>query len=192
VAMGGQPRKIMGATGIITSEQVLILTQSCQSSDANKDGLEALILQMQKSTWKPVAYPSTAMTSAEKNYAKIERELLSIMFACEWLHQFIYWTPVQAEIDHKPLVNIMKKPLNDCPLRIQRLLMRLQRYDLDVTYTPGKQLVAADALSSATAGEDSSSREEPVELHVNLVVKTMPMLDRFLDHIKKRPKVMQN
>jgi len=47
----------------------------------------------------------------------------------------------------------MKEPLNGCPLRIQRLLMRLQRYDRDVTYTPGKQLVAADALFRATEGE---------------------------------------
>ena len=60
------------------------------SSDANKDGLGALILQLHGDTWKPVAYASRAMTSAEKNYAQIEKEPLSITFACERCHQFIY------------------------------------------------------------------------------------------------------
>jgi len=63
--------------------------------------------------------------------------------------------------------------------------MRLQRYDIGVIYTTGNQLVAVDALSKATEGEDSNRTEEPVELHANMVVKTMPMLYRFLDHIKK-------
>jgi len=100
---------------IITSDRVLQYFNPKLpiklSSDVNQDGLGALILQLHGSTRKPVA--------------------------CERLHQFIYWT----KTDHKAFVNIMKKPFNDCPLRIQRLLMGMQRYDLDVTYTPGKQLL---------------------------------------------------
>ena len=51
-------------------------------------------------------------------------------------------------------------------------------------YSPGKQLFAADALSRATEGEDSSSTEEQVELHVNVVVTTMST--QFLNNIQKR------
>ena len=32
---------------------------------------------------------------------------------------------------------------------IQRLMMKLQRYDFDLMYTPGKHMVLADALSRA-------------------------------------------
>jgi len=58
---------------IITSDRVLQhigpkLTIKL-SPDANKDGLDALILQLHESTLKPVAYASRAMTNVEKNCA---------------------------------------------------------------------------------------------------------------------------
>ena len=89
------------------------------SSDAAKCGLGAVILQQHDGEWHPVAYASRAMASAETRYAQIEKELLSIMFACELFHQFIYGQTLIVETDHKPLVNLFHKSLNDCPLRIQ-------------------------------------------------------------------------
>jgi hypothetical protein len=74
--------------------------------------------------WKPVAYASRAMIDAETRYAQIEKELLSITFACEIFHQFIEGAEVVAETDHKPLVSIFKKALIDCPLRVQKLLLK--------------------------------------------------------------------
>ena len=40
------------------------------SSDASKGGLGAVLLQRHGSDWKPIAYASRSMTSAEKNYAR--------------------------------------------------------------------------------------------------------------------------
>lgn len=42
---------------------------------------------------------------------------------------------------------IFKKPLHQIPLRLQQMRMSLQRYDIDVTYKPGKELQIADFLS---------------------------------------------
>ena len=53
------------------------------------------------------------------------------------------------ETDHKPLVSIMSKPLNDCPMRMQHMMIRLQKYDVTMNYTPGKYIFAADILSHA-------------------------------------------
>ena len=39
---------------------------------------------------KPVAYASRAMTSAEQNYAQIEKEMLAISFATIKFHQYVY------------------------------------------------------------------------------------------------------
>ena len=95
------------------------------SSDASKSGLGAVLLQKHEDKWLPVAYASRAMTTAEKNYAQIEKEMLAITFACERFHQFIYGQSIQVETDHKPLEAIFKKSLSDCPIRIQRLMLRL-------------------------------------------------------------------
>ena len=60
----------------------------------------------------PVAYSSPALTSAETNYAQIEKELLSIVFACEQFGQYVYGIgKVHVQCDHKPLEVIFKRSL---------------------------------------------------------------------------------
>lgn len=59
---------------------------------------------------------------------------------------------MDVQSDHKPLESIMRKPLGAAPSRLQRMLLQLQRYDLNVTYTPGKDLIA-DTLSRAVIHE---------------------------------------
>ena len=156
------------------------------SSDASKNGLGAVILQLYDGQWKPVAYAARAMLDAETRYAQIEKELLSIVFACERFHQFIYGARVEAETNHKPLIPLFTKPLNQCPLRVQRMLLHLQKYDLNVQYTSGKYLVTADALSRSnpTATTDRAFVES-VQLHVDMVIANMPMSDHRLEEIRR-------
>lgn len=157
------------------------------SSDSSKSGLGAVLLQKYDNEWCPVAYASRAMTSAEMNYAQIEKECLGITFACERFHQYIFGQPVTIETDHKPLVAIMKKPLGDCPIRIQRLLLRLQKYAIELTYIPGTFLYTSDALSRAyvkTPYKTDLDGEEEVEVYVDMVMSNMQVSDEKLESIK--------
>ena len=61
----------------------------------------------------------------------------------------MYGRLVTVQTDHKPLESILKRPLMDAPRRLQRLLLRMQRYDFRLVYVPGSQLPIADALSRA-------------------------------------------
>ena len=64
-----------------------------------------------------------------------------------------------VQTDHRPLEMITRKPLQAAPRRLQRMLMRLQRYQLVVIYKPGIEMVLADTLSRAylkETGKDSS------------------------------------
>ena len=49
--------------------------------------------------------------------------------------------------DHKPLEDIHPKHLSDAPPRLQRLLLKLQPYDITIKYVPGQKVLVADALS---------------------------------------------
>ena len=60
-----------------------------------------------------------------------------------------HMTLITIETDHKPLIPIFKKPLLSAPNRLQRMLLRLQKYNLHVTYLPGKHIYIADMLSQA-------------------------------------------
>jgi len=83
---------------------------------------------------KVIEYASRAMTEAEKNYAQIEKELLSIVFGFERYHTYLYARPdkVTVQTDHKPLLAITKKALGAAPKRLQRMLLRLQRYNFEL------------------------------------------------------------
>ena len=110
-----------------------------------------------------------------------DRKLLAIVFACDKFNQFIYGKTVQVETDHKPLVSIFKKSLNDCPMRLQRMLLRLQEYDLQVAYKKGTELYVADTLSKAYQEVDpNDSLKEELEIHMVLPI-TPSKIERTTD-----------
>jgi len=113
--------------------------------DASQKGLGAVLYQDKG----PVAYASKAMNETQQNYAQIEKELLAIVFGCKRFHQYIYGKRVVIETDHKPLEAIFNEPLSQAPSRLQRMLLQLQGYDIDLMYKKGTEMYIADALSRA-------------------------------------------
>ncbi|PIK49754.1 hypothetical protein BSL78_13379 [Apostichopus japonicus] len=106
---------------ILAKEPVLAYYDSKKeikiAADASQSGLGSVVLQLYGQDWKPVAYASRSMTSAETNYAQIEKELLALTFACERFHQYIFGRTASVDTDHKPLIPLFLKPLNECPMR---------------------------------------------------------------------------
>ena len=130
--------------------------QAVLSVDANSKGVGAVLFQENQ----PVAYASKSLTACQQNYAQIEKEMLAIVFGCTKFHDYIYGLPdVDVETDHKPLESILKKPLHQAPLRLQRMIMSLQKYPITVHYKPGKELLVADALSRSPLPEEAVELE---------------------------------
>lgn len=136
------------------------------SVDSSKDGMGAVILQEDR----PIAYASKSLTVTQQNYAQIEKELLAIVFGCQRFHQFLFGKEFLVETDHKPLEAIFRKPLDKCPLRLQRLRINLQNYSFEVRYKPGSQLYLADTLSRAHFDDKNINViESAVEAQVDLI-----------------------
>ena len=74
--------------------------------DSSLHGVGAVILQ----DGKPIEYASRALSNAERNWAQIEKEALAVVFGLEQFDQYTYGREVIVENDHKPLMNILKKP----------------------------------------------------------------------------------
>ncbi|XP_023806683.1 uncharacterized protein K02A2.6-like [Oryzias latipes] len=147
------------------------------SADASQHGLGAVLLQQHDEQWLPVAYASRALTGAESRYAQIEKELLASMYACERVHQYVYDQTFEVETDHKPLVSIMSKALSDCPVRIQRMLIRLQKYDVHMMYTKGKYMYTADTLSRAVDKDEKedSGKGAEIQAYVDMILTSLPV-----------------
>ena len=80
--------------------------------DASKLGLGAVLQQKEGGQWKPVAFASRSLTQSEQNYAKIEKETLGVLFACEKFKDYLYGQNFVVKNDHQPLEAIFSKSLN--------------------------------------------------------------------------------
>ena len=114
-------------------------------NDASDHGIGSALFQ----EGEPVAFASRSLTTSERNYAQIEKEMLAVVFGLEKFHQYTYGRALTIVTDHKPLVAISKKPLSKSPKCLQSLLLRTQVYNFELVYRPGKELHLSDALSRA-------------------------------------------
>lgn len=126
-------------------------------ADASDFALGACIMQ----DGLPISYASKVLTSAQRSYAQIEKEMLSILFACRRFDQYICGkNDVMVETDHQPLIRIAaRNQLSDAPKRLQAMLLALQRYNLKLKYTKGSEMHIADFLSRAPTNPKEYERE---------------------------------
>ena len=119
---------------VITSAPALALFDNTKETVLNVDarikGLGAVIIQ----DGKPVAFGSKTLTTCERRYANIKRELLAIVWVAQKFHTYVYGRRVIVETDHKPLESIFWRPLNDAPPRLQRMLLKLTKYGIFARY----------------------------------------------------------
>ena len=143
--------------------------------DASANGIGFVLMQ----NGQPVSYSSRALTKSERNYSQIEKELLAQVFGVELNHQYVYGRKVVLWSDHKPLEIISKKPLATAPKRLQRLLLRMQQYAVEIRYKPGPEMFLADTLSRAylsTTARSPAEEETERSLEVNFLPISKPQL----------------
>ena len=108
--------------------------------DASEEGLAAALMQ----NGQPVAFASRTLSRPERQYVQIEKERLAIVFACDKFSQYIAGRDkTTVKSDHKPLEFIFQKSVLSAPCRLQRMLLRLQRYNTAVQYKPGPKVYIA-------------------------------------------------
>ena len=120
----------------------------------------------------PVAYGSKTLTDTESQCANIECKLLGVVAWVEKFHTFCYGRSTIIVSDHKPLASIVQKDLVNAPPRLQRLLLRLQKYDASVLYKPGKSMIFTDHLSCNVNPETSKTFTLP---DLNLEVSSLEL-----------------
>ena len=107
------------------------------SAGASSHSLGAVLLQNDH----PITYASKSLTSAQQNYAQIEKK--NAHHGCNKFYDYIYGLPtVTIEMDHKPLESILHKPIHAAPAHLQRMILSIQKYAVHFSYRPGKYNLA--------------------------------------------------
>ncbi|CAH8491041.1 unnamed protein product [Dicrocoelium dendriticum] len=147
--------------------------------DSSQFGIGAVLMQ----NGKPIDFRSRTLTESERRYAQIEKEMLALVYAVERFNDYTFGRRTTVFTDHKPLVSIANKPLHVVPRRLQRMLIRLQKYDLDIVYQPGSRMYIADTLSRAYLSDVTATQEDQDIVHVTqLLAVTEERFQQLLRH----------
>ena len=120
---------------------------------------------------QPVIFISQALTDTQKHYSNTERELLAMVMVIEKLHHYIFGRHFMVHTDHSPLVSLFENCLNDTSLRLQCLMLRLSKYQMQIKYVTHKCVPITDCMSRLVSLK--SGVEDPtLTLQIANVTKT--------------------
>ncbi|KAJ8712243.1 hypothetical protein PYW07_005085 [Mythimna separata] len=115
-------------------------------TDASGYALGAVLLQgPTPQEERPIEYASRLLLPAERNYHTTEREALAVVWALDKFRGYVEGAKVRVATDHQPLKWLLS--LKTPSGRLARWAMKLQSFNLDIEYTPGKINVVADTMS---------------------------------------------
>ncbi|KAH3849352.1 hypothetical protein DPMN_091751 [Dreissena polymorpha] len=81
----------------------------------------------------------------------------------------------------------MKKSLSVASPRLQRMMLQLQKYDLDVQHISGKEVPISDLHSRQPVTDSFES--EGLDLHVHTVMQLITVTDRKFNFYPKQQRM---
>ena len=145
---------------------------------------------------RPIAYASRTLTSAETNYAQLEKEALALIFGVKKFHKYVYGRKFTLVTDHKPLLAILgsKKGLPTlAAARLQRWAIFLLGYQYDLEFRPTGSHCNADGFSRLPR-VSRDGEEKQLECGASVYnlqqIEALPLKPRDLQHATAKDPVL--
>lgn len=152
----------------------------CVETDASAEGLGAVLSQEYEGDFRPVAFASRSLSTAEKNYSVIEKEALALIFAVKKFRAYLFGSHFNIITDHQPLASLDK--IKDSYGRIERWRLLLSEYSYTIIYRKGDKNILADELSRQTIAAIIPDRDE-LGSDLNLNIGEQQKLDDTLRRV---------
>ena len=118
------------------------------TTDASDIGVGAALSQIQKGREVPIAFASSSLSPAQRNYSASEREAWAVVWACEHWEKFLVGRPFDLRTDHSALQTMMTaRGTRRESSKFHRWLERLTPFNFKPIYIRGTDNKVADALS---------------------------------------------
>ena len=110
-------------------------------------------------------------------------------FVGERFHEYLYEPKFKVINDWKQVKSIHEKKYTvNFPSCIQTLFLLLQKYDLDLKYSPGNTMLLLDALSPCYIKNLKPKFDEKSFIHhVHFVISNRPISKEHLKQFKMEP-----
>ena len=131
-------------------------------TDASDFAIGGVLCQDQGSGLQPIAFESAKLKDAQLNYAVHEKEMFAMIYCYQKWRHYLEGVPSTVITDHHSLQYLQTQPT--LSRRQTRWMEFMSRFNYKIEYKPGKQNVAADALSRRpdyTIGAISTATLDP-------------------------------
>jgi hypothetical protein len=115
------------------------------TTDASNFAIGAILSQGEVGKDLPIAYASRTLNNAECHYSTTEKELLAIVWATKHFRPYLYGQTFKIITDHRLLIWLFN--CTDPSSRLIHWRLKLEEYDYEIFYKPGRINSNADALS---------------------------------------------
>lgn len=116
------------------------------TTDSSNYGLGAVLSQKDDNGYdRPISFISRALNDAERNYGTTEKECLAIIWSVYEFKHYLTACHFVIYTDHRALVWLYS--VKDPGQKLIRWRLKLNNFNYEVRYTPGKSNYVADELS---------------------------------------------
>ncbi|XP_071052959.1 uncharacterized protein [Onthophagus taurus] len=115
------------------------------TTDASNIGIGGVLSQFTNGEDLPISYYSRTLNPAETNYSTTEKELLAILNSMEHFRPYLYGRKFTIYTDHRPLQWLFN--CQNPSSRLVRWRLRMNEYEYDIKYKPGRINCNTDGLS---------------------------------------------
>ena len=123
--------------------------------DASNGILGGTLMQLdEEGIERPIAYASTMLSKAEKNYGITHKEGLGVTWAVKKWAQYLHNNVCIVITDHSSLTSLTNPKKEFDNARMARYALLLSEYDILIAHRAGEELITPDMLSRAEHLED--------------------------------------